>query len=73
MIERTKRWNLELEICEDFSISIKDAYSCIISGDFDEDDIAYKITELFDPEYLYVNGELDEWAKNNGYVLAEED
>lgn len=73
MIKNNKEWTLELEISEGFEIRVKDAYSCIINGDFDEDDLVYQVIERFKPEEVYVNDELDIWAKENGYVKQEDE
>ncbi len=71
MINKNDEWNLDLEINEDFSIAVKDLRTCTVSGAFSSGEIQYLVTEKFSPEELYVNGELEKWAEDNGYKLEE--
>lgn len=71
MIGSNDEWNIELSVKENFTISVEDAYTVKIDGTFDENEIVMLVLDKYNPEDLYINGELEKWAEENGYILDE--
>ena len=73
MINSRDKWELELDINEDFSIRIRDGRTCVINGTFDRNQIADEIIYYYTPGQLYNEERLEEWAEENGYIKQEEE